>query len=1252
MATREEGGTGGGISLIPVTIRGKLFLVFAIIVLSAAAGGIIAQRANVLVQEQLSLITGDNLPSLVNAHQISEVTTSIRSTAAILAASESESALSSRRTFLSREIDAAKSLTTALGSAGIEPKPDSDLHKHMAEVEQLTTNLATLVGERLKLAKDLATGVQELASEHQAFNEAIQPLVVKELLFLDSASKRVIADTEESVNRLNEISLKGLIALNSINAQVVRMKEALRVGSTATTEDTVEASWGEFVAASAVISRNLDVLGGNSAVKAVVDVDRLGAEFHTLQVLGTGKDSIFERRRRELKGAEPEVIGPDIDRPFKTFERSLRLTITLIRGETVNVGIDLNREISRSLKAMNEASIHGYGALLTLEALGNRAVGILTVASLAQNSQNLELLRRDFRATNTAFTSALERMSGGEDASGAVVVARKMMALGQGEGGLLDLRAQELQTLNRTEEVLFRTNILTQRMSQIAADIVTAARERTDMAANQVVDSLHASRINLLLAIGLSLLAIVGAVVYVNRSLGPRLSAFSNAALALADGDLRVKLPEPSGYDEVSRLMRALAVFRDTAAEMEASNLKEIEEARRRLHDAVESIQEGFALFDSGDRLLLCNSRYGELLYDNTDIPALGTRYEDILRASLDRGLIRGTGEDAEIWIEDRLARHRKPGASQHQQRSSGRWLNINEQHTSDGGIVATYIDITDIKRHEQELDDLVEKLKAARDQAEAATQAKSQFLATMSHEIRTPLNGIVGMSNLLKDTKLDPEQREFSKTITEASEALLTIINDILDFSKVEAGAMELERVPIHLGDTVETAVELVAPKAAEKGIELVCCIAPGAPDGIVGDAVRWKQILLNLLNNSVKFTYKGEVVLTIESADPGVDPTPGSTITLTVTVRDTGIGIPADRMDRLFKSFSQVDASTTRRYGGSGLGLAITKRLVELMGGTIAVESQPGTGSVFTCVIPVAVVVLENQAERTEKVRELPPRRALLIDGNRTHREALGEKLRLWGLDVIAVSTMQEALHHMEGEAAFQICLLDHNLPEMDVSDFTRQLREAAGSTTPAMILLSAKGLVDPEFRNTLPDGMFAAVVTKPAKTSHLFNAIHVALGTDLQSASPQITPAAVQPETQTLAILLVDDNELNQKVGTKILKRLGYGVDTVDSGAAAITACVDGDYDVVLMDIEMPEMDGITAAARIRDQVPEPERPYVVALTANAMASDRQRCLQSGMDAYLSKPIDVDALASTLNDAASFRYKENLHNARGEH
>ncbi|WP_294609328.1 ATP-binding protein [uncultured Roseovarius sp.] len=504
-------------------------------------------------------------------------------------------------------------------------------------------------------------------------------------------------------------------------------------------------------------------------------------------------------------------------------------------------------------------------------------------------------------------------------------------------------------------------------------------------------------------------------------------------------------------------------------------------QARTRMSDAIEAISEGFSLFDAKDRLVIANRRYGEILDLEEGLRKTGTPFRDILRFAIERGLIAERPEDIDAWIDARLARHRKPQEAHIQRYSNGRWVRITERKTADGDTAVVYSDITELKERELGL----EKAKA---QAESANEAKSSFLATMSHEIRTPLNGIVGMSTLLSETSLDAEQLDMSRTIAAAADTLLAIINDILDFSKVEAGALELESIPVDLSETVDQSLALVQPKSAEKQLDLRKEIAPDVPPAVIGDPVRLRQILLNLLNNAVKFTESGSVSVQI-----GRDRDPDGQDILCITVQDTGIGIPPDRMDRLFKSFSQVDPSTPRRYGGSGLGLAITRRLVEQMGGEISVESSVGQGTTMLVRLPCEPSDLPLPESTSEGDRDMP-----------------------------------------------------------------------------------------------------------------------------------------------TLAILLVDDNAINRKVGIKILQRLGYAPDVANSGAEAVQRCAAKRYDVVLMDIEMPEMDGVSATARLRETLPETEMPRVIALTANAMSAERTRYIEAGMDDYLSKPIDVGALASSLRRA----------------
>lgn len=662
----------------------------------------------------------------------------------------------------------------------------------------------------------------------------------------------------------------------------------------------------------------------------------------------------------------------------------------------------------------------------------------------------------------------------------------------------------------------------------------------------------------------------------------------------------------------------------------------EAQKARSQLADAIESISEGFALFDKNDRLVVANRRYREIMLGEAgdDLPADISFADLVERSARKQGLLPGSDPWKE-WTERQLIRHQRADEPFIHQAAGNQWQQISNRRTDEGGIVAVHSDITEIKR-------ISDELKRSKEAAEAANEAKSAFLATMSHEIRTPLNGIIGMSVLLNGTKLDAEQRDFSNTIATAADTLLTIINDILDFSKVEAGALELERLPMDVAETLEGSVELVATKAAEKGVELACRIDPDVPASLYGDPTRLKQILLNLLNNAVKFTERGEVVLTVSSVMPGGSMSPGEQTMLQIAVRDTGIGIPADRMDRLFKSFSQVDASTTRRYGGTGLGLVITKRLIELMGGEIKVESEVGKGTTFSFRLPAEIAPSPDPEERQKLLGAIKGKKFLIVDDNRTNRLILSEKLRSWEVSVEASASPLEALDRGAGLSDFDVLIVDFKMPQMNGFEFTRQVRGQLAAKTPPMILFTSITPVEKSFRQELDDLNYNAVLTKPAKSAQLLQALASAIGdptalADTPGAETEISPGKTITD---LKILLVDDNLINRKVGRKILDRLGYSPVVVSSGEESIDACLAGEFDLVLMDIEMPEMDGITAASLIREKTDAEKRPFIAALTANAMESERERYLEAGMDDYLSKPINVEALSQTIEHAAQFR------------
>ncbi len=740
---------------------------------------------------------------------------------------------------------------------------------------------------------------------------------------------------------------------------------------------------------------------------------------------------------------------------------------------------------------------------------------------------------------------------------------------------------------------------------------------------------------------GVLMLAVIVAALLANsRTVGRPLERLLTSIQAIEDGGAR-KAVDWDTRDEMGVVIKA---FNKMLAR-EAENEKNLQDARDALEErvdqrtaelartstqlttAIESITDGFTLHDENDKMVMFNSTYLRMMYPGLeDEIQKGVTFEQVIRRAVAKGLIKDAEGREESWVAERVEAHKSPSGAHVQKWTDGTWLRVNERKTDDGGTVATFTDITELQR--------------AREQAEDANAAKSSFLATMSHEIRTPLNGIMGMSTLLRGTRLDDEQRDFSETISTAADTLLMIINDILDFSKVEAGALELEREPLDVAELVESALDLVVSKAADQGIELASRVSPGVPAGIVGDSTRLKQILMNLLNNAVKFTEDGEVVLTVESVDNGPEPAVGDTTRVRVAVRDTGIGIPPDRMNRLFKSFSQVDASTTRKYGGTGLGLAITKRLVELMGGEIKVESQVGVGTEFSFELEVEAAPAPDREKREARIANLKGKRALIVDDNRSNRMILVEKLHQWGLEARALPLPQDALD--ADISGYDVVILDYKMPKMNGAELARKLKEKLADAMPPLILFSSIGQVESTLRAEIDAIGFAGMITKPAKSGHLLDLLSKVVAGETTAPTDAGIPTA-PGATLDLSILLVDDNRINRKVGSKILQTNGFTPDVVSSGAEAIEQTKTKNYDVVLMDIEMPEMDGITASGHIHEALDPSTRPYIVALTANALASERDSYLKSGMDDYLSKPIDVEALLATLHSAKTFRTQQ---------
>ena len=838
-----------------------------------------------------------------------------------------------------------------------------------------------------------------------------------------------------------------------------------------------------------------------------------------------------------------------------------------------------------------EKSLAWFRALQSSEVLASSISELLQRAAAADNPSTANI--SGFRVQQAL--NELKRLSDLLDPKLRSLMGDTLIHLqpyAMGAGSVPELRRLELSLTENATQLLGENTDLSRQLTATVDSLVASARKEIDDANAAALSVVDFSTLAVIIAVVLSLVSSTLIVwLYVGRNLIARLRELSDRTFALAAGDLRSPLP-PGGTDEIGRMAESLAVFRTTAVEMEEANLKEIREARLRLTEAIEAISEGFSLYDSEDKLVVCNTHYKKLFPGHRDTMVPGTPFEQIVRTAIERGLIEDAKDDGETWLAQRIQRHHNPSEPHIQRRSDGRWVRVSERLTANGGVVATYADITELKQREAKLADLVQQLEAARDAADEANRTKSSFLANMSHELRTPLNAIIGYSEILQEDaadKGDKEPIEDLQKIESAGRHLLGLINNILDLSKIEAGKVDVFIEAVDIQALVKEVLSIVKPLADKSGnvIEVIC---PADIGSFRSDQIKVKQCLLNLMSNANKFTRKGALTLMVARED-------GSQVYFRVS--DTGLGIRPEQLGRLFQAFSQADASTTKRFGGTGLGLAITKHFCTMLGGDVTVESTPGKGSTFIIRFPDQAAAPAAMEQPAPAVAAADGRATVLVvDDDASVRSLLAKTLEKEGYRVIAAGDGVEALA-LAREHRPQAITLDVLMPKMDG---WRALKEFKADATlrdiPVIMVtvLNERGMA-------IPLGA-ADFVTKPVDRQRL------------------ATILREHCDNPNASILVVEDDLPTREVLCQSLTGMGYSAHEAINGRDGLDWLAGNPAPgLILLDLMMPEMDGFEFLRELRKRPVLANVPVIV-VTAKELTKEDARILSGQTEKIIAK------------------------------
>ena len=1021
-----------------------------------------------------------------------------------------------------------------------------------------------------------ATGTYAFRQMTQVIERITEERVPSALsaLELSRQAERIVAAAPTLLTARSQVQYREVSAV--ITAEVDRLEELLSQIRTEIDPAAVAA----MEPAVAGLRRNLTALAGLVAGRLAVAAQ---------------KDALVQRLSNATVAAQ-RLIAPALVVLDAKFAASRRID----RGEQTSAGFPqppsvIVQEIAENL-LMQKAQLE----------LASISDGLLK-ASLAEKPVDISVMSFPLNRSLSALRQIATELADQRLRSRFDQRISDFARLVDGQDSILSARRTELILVEDAERLLIENRGLSAQLTKAVDGLIAAAGRDIRAASGEALMAQQVGRSILLSVVSLSLLSSLLIVwLYVDRNLVARLQGLSNSMLAIAGGNLRAPLPKDGG-DEIGQMAKALAVFRDTAIEVEEKNLREVADARQRLIDAIESINEGFALYDADDRLILCNSRYEELLYPGYDIPMEpGTPFETVIRRAAERGLVLEAKGRVDAWVAERLARHRNPVAAEIQHRDGNRWIQVCERRIAGGGTVAVYTDITEVKHHAAQLE-------LARDEAMAATRAKSQFLTNMSHELRTPLNAIIGITEMLKEeaeeTGDEPLVEPLDR-IRHAGTHLLALINEILDLAKIEAGKLELHPEEVELRVLIGEAAMTAEPLAKRNGNHIDVEI-----DADIGkmqtDPVRLRQVLLNLLSNACKFTKGGTVKITASrTMDRGGD-------RITISVHDTGIGMTAEQSEKLFQEFSQADSTTTRKFGGTGLGLAISRRLCRVMGGDITVQSAFEVGSTFTVSLPVGGVAGTPRIHPntgSPSVPQIPGRgqRALIIDDETTSREILRQILVREGFEVVTAESGQQGIE-IARDIRPAVITLDVLMPDLDGWSTLQQLKHDPELQDIPVIMVT---IVDEE--NQAYALGAAAYLTKPVNREHLLKAL-----------------AACRTDHANSRVLVVEDDPHTRGWLARILREDGWEVAEAENGRVALDRLPLVRPDIILLDLMMPEMDGFEFVDEIHRHEETRHLPLIV-LTAADVDDEAQRRLSGGIRQLLRKrPGGRDEVLATLRD-----------------